>query len=365
MRRAIVRELTTREQYPSVSILMPTHPGHPENQKDPIRLKNLLEEARRRLSEEVGKRPSWPLMERLEEMAEEIDWHHNRQGLALYASDDFAAWYRLPFRVEPRVTVDKTFDTRDLVYALHRMPRYRVLVLAEQPSRLFEGQGEDLEEVRNGHFPVAFTGAPGATRLPDGPQMRRSTIREAHLDEFFTEVDRALTEVTREERLPLVVVGTGRNITNFEEVSENTQDIAVRVEGSYDNSPASAIGQLVWPRFREWLAEQRQKAVREVGEALGAKRLASGLDDAWKAAAAGQGMKLVVEEHYRQPAIVRRDGWVLELVSDEDAAAAGAAHLDDAVDELIEMVLEKGGEVVFVEEGSLADYGRVALILRY
>jgi hypothetical protein len=29
------------------------------------------------------------------------------------------------------------------------------------------------------------------------------------------------------------------------------------------------------------------------------------------------------------------------------------------------MVLEKGGKVVFVDEGALTDYGRVALILRY
>jgi len=364
MRRAIVRELTTRTQYPSVSILMPTHPGHPDNQQDPIRLKNLLEEARHRLTEEVGKRPSWPLMERLEAMSEEIDWRQNQQGIALYASDDFAAWYRLPFPVEPRVTVDATFETRDIVYALHRMPRYRVLVLAEQPTRLFEGQGEDLEEVRNGQFPIAYTGAPGTTRTPDAPQMRSSNVREAHLLGFFKEVDEALTEVARNDRLPLVVAGTGRSITTFEEVSNNTDDIAVRVEGSYDNSPASAIGQLVWPRFQEWLAEQRQLAVREVEDAFGARRLASGLDEAWQTAKAGQGLQLVVEENYRQPAIVHREGWELELVSEEDAGT-GAAHLDDAVDELIEMVLDKGGEVVFVEDGALANYGRVALILRY
>ena len=364
MRRVDLRSLTTREHYPSVSILMPTHRAHPENQQDRIRQKNLIEEARQRLGEEVGKRPSWPLLDRLEELADQIDWRTSQDGLVLYASEEFAAAYQLPFTVEPRVTIDKTFDTRDIVYALHRMPRYRVLALAEQPTRLFEGTGEALTEVRNGGFPLARSGAPGVTRRPDAPQMRRSNIREAHLDEFFTEVDRALTEATAGDRLPLVVIGTGRSLTNFEQVTENADDIAVKIEGSHDEANAAAIGQLAWPKFQEWLHAERQKVVGEVAEAVGARRVASGLDDAWKAAHQGQGAKLVVEEGYRQPAILRREGWVLDLVPEDDPSM-GAAHLDDAVDELVEMVLEKGGEVVFVDEGSLAEHARVALILRY
>jgi predicted transcriptional regulator len=104
--------------------------------------------------------------------------------------------------------------------------------------------------------------------------------------------------------------------------------------------------------------------VESVGAALGAKRLASGIDDSWKSAVEGRGMELVVEEGYRQPAILHREGYVLELVDDE-SATDGPRHLDDAVDELVELVLEKGGEVTFVDDGALADCDRVALILRY
>ena len=39
--------------------------------------------------------------------------------------------------------------------------------------------------------------------------------------------------------------------------------------------------------------------------------------------------------------------------------------IDDAVDELIEIVLAKGGRVIFVDNGALAIHQRVALILRY
>jgi inosine-uridine nucleoside N-ribohydrolase len=39
--------------------------------------------------------------------------------------------------------------------------------------------------------------------------------------------------------------------------------------------------------------------------------------------------------------------------------------MDDAVDEIIEMVMSKQGQVVFVDNGSLDAHQRIALVLRY
>jgi len=39
--------------------------------------------------------------------------------------------------------------------------------------------------------------------------------------------------------------------------------------------------------------------------------------------------------------------------------------IDDAVDEIIEMVISMGGEVTFMDDGQLEDDQRMALILRY
>jgi len=39
--------------------------------------------------------------------------------------------------------------------------------------------------------------------------------------------------------------------------------------------------------------------------------------------------------------------------------------MEDAVDEVIENVIAKGGRVVFVNNGSLEKYNRIAMILRY
>jgi len=57
--------------------------------------------------------------------------------------------------------------------------------------------------------------------------------------------------------------------------------------------------------------------------------------------------------------IAARDARCEPLTFDENAL------LDDAVDEVIETVLAKGGRVVFVDDGTLGAHSRIALILRY
>jgi hypothetical protein len=244
------------------------------------------------------------------------------------------------------------------------MPRYRVLSLAEEATRLFEGTGTMLEEVRASGFPISWQGPDGVTRQPDGAMMQRSKVRQAHLKQFYTEVDRALAAVARNDSLPLVLMGTKNTLSSFERVCAYPGHLAMRIEGSYAEASLATIADMAWPRLQEWLNDQRHAVIAEVGSALGLQLLAVGIEDSWKAALVGRGAKLVVDEGYRQAAILHRDEWQLELIH-SDASKAEPAHLDDAVDELIEIVIDKGGEVVFVNEGALANYDRVALILRY
>jgi len=69
---------------------------------------------------------------------------------------------------------------------------------------------------------------------------------------------------------------------------------------------------------------------------------------------------LAVEESLFYPARLSDGGDTLTPSSDLDAPDV----VDDAVDELIEHVLLRGGWIAVVSDGSLAEHGRVALALR-
>jgi len=71
--RQELKKLQSLTQIPALSILLPTHRTSPDNKQDPILVKNLVDEAKRRLSAEFSKREIEPLFDRLDSLVAEID----------------------------------------------------------------------------------------------------------------------------------------------------------------------------------------------------------------------------------------------------------------------------------------------------
>jgi hypothetical protein len=177
MNRQEVKLLQQKIAHPAVTITLPTHRTSPENQQDPIRVKNLVEQATKRLLEEFSKREIAPLLDRLQQLVEDIDYRYTLNGLALFVNRDFSRAVQLPFSLRENVNVGETFLTRDLVFAMNRTPRYWTLVLSEKPTRLFEGTRDTFIEIQEGGFPVKHEGPGGEQSLPGGYGIEKTTYR--------------------------------------------------------------------------------------------------------------------------------------------------------------------------------------------
>jgi hypothetical protein len=359
MTRHELRELQEVHSYPCLTITLPTHRTWPDNKQDPIRVRNLVTEATNRLRDEYSKRELVPVIERLEALVAHINYEYALDGLVLAVNRDISREYVLPFALEERVVVDETFFTRDLVRALNRTRRYWVLSLSEQSTRLYSGTREHLEEVSAGGFPMEHTGPGGAAPLPGGPGVNRSRHRDERHRRFFQAADRALDRFMAEDPLPLAVAGVDRYLSFFREVA--SREMIATLQGNYDHMTAHDLGRLMWPRVSEAFSAGRLDALERLATAVGQHRAASALADVWREASYGRGDVLLVEEGFHHPARVNRMG-LLDLQVDDPTAPD---VLDDAVDEVITTVLTKGGRVVFVNDGELAQHSRIALILRY
>jgi hypothetical protein len=363
-----LRALQDVHGYPCLTITLPTHRTHPDNRQDPIRVKQLVKQATDRLNREFSRRESGALLARLDELVGHIDYEHARDGLVLAVNADMACEYMVPFALAERVVVDETFFTRDLVRASTRTYRYWVLSLSEKSTRLFEGTREDLDEITTGGFPMVHTGPGGEAPLPrgDGESISRhrgvniSRHRDERHRQFFRAVDQALRPFVAADPLPVALVGVDRYLAFFQEVSSRL-DIIASVRGNYDQLTAHDLGRVVWPAVADAFATRRREVLDRLEQAFSERRAAFTLDEVWHLASLGQGETLVVEDGYHQPARVAENGRLDLDVRDPTAPGV----LDDAVDELIETVLAKGGRVVFVEDGALSARGRIALILRY
>lgn len=361
MNRHEILMLQSITEYPALSITLPTHRTSPDNKQDPIRVKNLVKEATERLQSEFNKRELSSLLTRLDALTNDIDYTYALDGLAMFVNANAAYKFYLPFSIPERVVVDETFYTRNLVFAMNRTPRYWVLALSDNATRLYEGTHADLAQVETDGFPLSHEGPGAQQTLPGGVGVNRSAIRDEFDRQFFRRVDETLKPFLQDDPLPLIVVGVDRNLAFFNEVTNHADAILATLQGAHDKTSPHELSKLVWPLVQEKLAEQRAQVFEELDKAVSEQKFVSGAGEAWRLAREGRGKLLVVEQDYHFPARVDETGMFLTPTED----TTDADVVDDAVDEIIETVLSKGGRVRFVENGTLDAHQRIALILRY
>jgi Bacterial archaeo-eukaryotic release factor family 3 len=361
--------LRAHREYPAVSVILPTHRTFPDNKQDPILLRNLLDEASTRLRDaSLPRGIADEVTGSLEAAAAESDLEHAAEALVLFAAPGGEHHtFSLPY-VHPRsrVAIGQSFATRDLVAAQEHVWSYWTLVLSEQPTRLWSGTGERLAESHVAGFPMSRD----ARRLPlqrAGGHGGRAAPRsqggsggdrppeETQLRHMFGAMASALADGR-----PLVVTGVPRYLAYFEQLAPAPvmSQFIGSAEGSFDHASGPELAAIVAPVLTAERQRWQAEAIGRLETARSERLFAGGLTQVWDLAAAGQIRELLAEEGYLAPA--RQDEGHLLPPGDP-----GGEQVDDAVDAIMDAVLDGGGEVIFVPDGSLESSHRIAASLRY
>jgi Bacterial archaeo-eukaryotic release factor family 3 len=347
--------------YPAVSLLCSTEPRPLMSRTDAARLGSLAVDAVNRLHDEFGPVRAQAVRDQLDALSRDAMARPTRAGaVALYVSQHHSSSWALPVRVVDRAVVDPTFATRDLVRALHRTPRHVVLVLTDREARLFDGVGDVLLPALPGPFPIVAA----RLRRKDRPRRSRGKRRVTEVrderEAFHRTVDRALGTYLRLRPAPLVLVGASRTLARFTHLSRNLGRLAGTVHGSHVRTPLPMLASLIRPVLETYLRSRQAEALALLEERAGAGRVVTGMPAVWLAARAERPEMLAVEQGLFYPARLSTDGDFLNPATDiEDPEV-----IDDAVDEVIEIVLRRGGWIALVEDGALASEDRIALSLR-
>lgn len=336
-----VLALQGHRSYPSVSLLMTTRPGPEPDPADVARFDALVAEAQERLRTELP-----PMAATVVRALDEVTGLEGpvERAVAVYVSPGLVARVDLPVEVVDRSVVDPTFATRDLVRALHRTPRHVVLVLTDDTARIFDGAGDTLTPVRPGYPLADLQHRPG-----DPPGLA-----------FQTTVDKALGAHLRVHPAPLVLVGPEPALSSFRWMSRNTG----RLAGTIRTDRFDEVGAELRDRVREvlerYLHSRREEALELLAKRTDEGRALVGIQEAWTGARWERPEMLMVEESFYYPARLGDGAETLVPASDPHAPDV----IDDVVDELIELVLARGGWIALLDDGMLPDGAGVALTLR-
>lgn len=354
-----------------VSIVIPCHRLSPERRIDRLEAKKSIEKAGQLLHHKYSEKGTEPLLKTMDELFETIDFTHQLDGIGLYVSSNVNLLVRYPFPVEEKVIAERNFGIRDLLYWINYSEPYYVLMLTKNGVRFFEGEWEDLNEVKDGHFPKEYmeeyiynppsrgTSYSGNSQVQNF-ERDKSVLEEIRFKDFFRHVDELLNGQLAANK-PLILLGTEKEQSWFEKISAHKKNIIAKLSGSYNYSNEKQLGDIAWPLMLSHLQDQRRQLVKEFQEKIGQGLGITGIQDIWSAVQEGKAFKLLVEKDYKSPGFLTENEYHLYIRPPKKRHKV----LSDAVDDIIENVMEKNGHVFFVDNGILKDYNRMALITRY
>jgi peptide subunit release factor 1 (eRF1) len=352
-------ELETHEGYPCVTLTMPTGRSMPANAEDPIRLKNLVTEASNRLTEELGKRPAQAALANLQKAAESVDHDKNMDGLAIFANETVEIVLKTRFPLHEKLTIDDRFSLRPIMRAERRAEPYSVLVLSLQDAKLFEGCREDLYEVRGHGFPAENKGAGGASKVPGGPGVNRTAAVDDSRSRFVRE---CLDKVAAIPGQPaqIIVTGTEEILSAMAEQIPATLDLMATLAGNYTLENPAALGKKAFEALRDARRIHAQDLLDRLDKARSAQRWESGVQAIAPLALDGRVELLVCGFDHEAPG--RFDESTRSMVLIE--RPHDWKDSDDAVEWIVQRVLQSGGTVRFIEDDLLGD-NPIQAVLRY
>ncbi|MEU0966780.1 chemotaxis protein [Streptomyces sp. NPDC005917] len=353
-------ELRRPRPYPAVSVLTPTHRRGRDNAQDPVRLRNVVAEAKKQLEADpaVTRERRSDVVDQLDRALAEVDLAHAEDGLVIFAAPGEHQVWSLARSVPERVVLSDTFLTRNLVSAQAAERPFWVLSISADRVTLWNGGVDRVTESKAGGFPLTRGqenfDAERLQRVGDLP----STFRDEDTKRFLRDADIAMAALLRDEPRRLYVTGEQAALSLWDELGNVAKQSIPVQHGGLAHAGPEAVWQTIRPLLEADSRRNTASVTRELESARGHKTFAAGVDEVWRSARDGRVRLLAVEENYRTA--VRDDGDHLVPAASGDLDAR-----DDIVDEIVEQCLETGADVRFVPDGALGDENGIAGVLRY
>lgn len=280
LRKSDLDLLLEERNGPCISIYMPTHPSG--SREDPIRLRNLLHRAERRLITNGFRYPgardlTASLLRRLEEHA---FWEAPGTGLAVFISPDLQKIHWLSAELDESLEVGQLFVVTPLIPLLHEESKFLILAISQKQVRLFEGMAGSIAEIPTPGLPRSIE---EALRFHDRDEVltyhTRPTssggwcaIFEGHgvgIDDakddlllFFRQIDQALHPILANKRLPLFLASVDYLQPLYRLVNTYPHLARQGISGNPDRVLPAVLGERAWAMVEPVCKEKIDRAVQ-------------------------------------------------------------------------------------------------------
>ncbi|WP_027994755.1 hypothetical protein [Simplicispira psychrophila] len=353
--------LLRNEEAPCLSLYQPTHRQHPDNVQDPIRFRNLMKEMEASLRQQYPQREVGPLLAPFEALAnDDAFWNHTSEGLAVLSAPGVFRVYQLPRPVTELVVVADSFHTKPLLRITQSADHYQVLGLSRNSFKLFEGNRDSLRQVQ---LP-ADTAQTAEAMLGNDTARHGTDVQQAAsahaTKQFFRAVDQAVMQhYGPSGGMGLILAALPEHHHLFRSISKNPQLRKEALDVHPDAMPLEALRECAWQLVQADYLERLAGLITAYGAAAAKAQGSDALGDIAKAAVAGRVATLLIEADRLIP------GHLQTTTGKVTARRLDDPQVDDLLDDLGELVLKAGGDVVVVPVQRMPTSTGAAAIYRF
>jgi hypothetical protein len=282
-----LRELAGHQGGPCVSVFLPSHRMTPDSGQDPIRLRNLLDEAEQRLLAGGLRAPvaREVLQPGRDLLGSGWFWSYQSDGLAVFLAPGWSRVFRLPQEFPELVVVAGRFHVKPLLALLAAGGRFYVLALSQHQVRLLEGTPHGVQEVELAGVPrslretleydelekelglhIAGRGGPGARAVFHGHGIG-GEVDKVLLERFLRQVDDGLQEILKAGTAPLVLAGVGYEQAMFRQLTRYPHVLADGIGGNPEQLRAADLHGRAWAIVEPVFTQARRQAVQRYQQA--------------------------------------------------------------------------------------------------
>lgn len=370
-----------KQEGPCLSLYQPTHRSHPDNEQDPIQFKNLVKELEDSLKQKYSNADVSKLLAPFHALADNREFWQKQtlDGLAILADQQSFTTMTLQRQPKAFAVVADSFHLKPLLRLSQTQDNFQVLCVSRSEVQMYEGNRDGLDRILfDNDFPESLEDLDGIEDATDGdtatyrltPSAKQSKamsytsprdVAEADKERFLGAVARALhNDISKNARLPVVIVGLAENIGTFKKFSQNPyvldEDIAI------DPSTLS-VDQLrdkAWAIVEPVARKRAQDEISRFNQAHGTGLASDNPNDALAAILEGRVDTLLVDADKRIAGVVDREAKKIDLHENFSSPEA-----EDILDDLAEMVIRRGGQVKVLPSEYMPTESGLAAIYRY
>lgn len=284
LNREDLLDLITRSEKNSLSIFMPTVRLGPETLQNPIRLKNLLDQAEARLGR-AGLEPG-EIRNLLSPMRELVDnreyWQTQGKGLAIFRSKNYYRMLEMPIEFDETVYLNDRFYIKPLIPILEDNGKYYLLALSMNKVHLYEGDRYGIHEMSLGDTPTSMAEALGYTNVQSyvqshaGNKKANGSQRQAmfwgqgasnedtkkeDILRFFQILEKGVYKQIGDQSYPLVLAGVEYLIPIYRDTNTYPHLFEESIDGNPEDRRPEDLHKEAWQMIQPFYEQARTGAV--------------------------------------------------------------------------------------------------------